>query len=213
MAIRKLRMNHYEQGFTLVELLVTTAIIGLIIAGIYNLFDAHNRMAAKQEETTLMQQELLSLMVMMSDELRMCGYSPVDSSNFGFESSGNRQTNSSRIYCTRDTDFGNGTLATGPEIASQHIGFGINPNNIPGDDHKAKRHDDGWFTAATNIRDLNFTYFDIDGAEITDPSNNLDRIRSVQINATATASPERSGMNIPDRQMSSTVFCRNMAGR
>lgn len=98
-----------QSGFTLVEVLVTTAIVGIIMTGVYNLFNVHNRMAARQEETTLMQQELLSVMEQISDELRMCGYSSSDMIGLGFSNRDtandpdyNRATNATSIYCTLD---------------------------------------------------------------------------------------------------------------
>ena len=235
MEIEKLQMNHHQKGFTLVELLVTSAILSMIIAGIYNLFDAHNRMAAKQEETTLMQQELLSLVVMMSDELRMCGYTENstarDSKTFGFahrpganDPDSRRVTNATQIYCTLD-GLGTGIVnESGNGSSVDHVAYALNVNGAGNPDTSSahrnivKKYYTGaanmrWEPAATNIRELRFTYFDIDGVEITNPSSNLDKIRSIQINATAMASPERAGLNIPDRQMSTTIFCRNMLGR
>lgn len=224
-----MEINNYEKGFTLVELLVTMAIMGLIVAGIYNLFDVHNRMAAKQEETTLMQQELISLMVMMSNELRMCGYTPAvnAAANFGFihiPGDFGRGTNSTSIYCRTDR---NGNGVHDGANASEHSGYALNVANdgaaqVPPDNILRKYDSDTssvkWQPMSMNIREINFTYFDNNGDNITDdveidPDNNLSRIRSVQINATAMASPERAGMNIPNRQMSTTVFCRNLAGR
>jgi type II secretory pathway component PulJ len=63
-----MRYLNEESGLTLVELLVFIAVFGLISTGLYNIFRVHNLMAAKQEETTLMQQELLSVMVQMADD-------------------------------------------------------------------------------------------------------------------------------------------------
>lgn len=74
-----------QSGLTIVELLVGMVILGIVVTGLYNLFRVHNLMAAKQEETTRMQQELLSVIVQMADDIRMCGYTP-NGGSFGFNS-------------------------------------------------------------------------------------------------------------------------------
>ena len=98
-----------QSGMTLVEILVAMVMFGIIATGIYNVFRVHNIMAAKQEETTMMQQELLTTVVVISDELRMCGYTPINSvSDFGLvlSDTNDRNTNETSVYCTRGGKVG-----------------------------------------------------------------------------------------------------------
>ena len=89
-----------QHGFTLTELLVSIAVFSIIIVAIYNVFDVHNLMAARQEENTSMQQELLSAMGQMAGELRMCGYA-TESGNFGIT-----EATAANVACTRKATFG-----------------------------------------------------------------------------------------------------------
>lgn len=183
---------------TLVEILVALVMFGIIATGVYNVFRVHNLMAAKQEETTMMQQELLSALVDMSEELRMCGFSTSKTSSFGLNASA---TNSSSIYCTRALSFNNNSTSI--------ISYRRDNQNqllvyIPATDT--------WEAAASNISDLRFTYYDRDGAAISPNSTNIDSIRMVDINATAIPSPERSGLNIHSRNMHTRIWMRNFGG-
>lgn len=183
-----------QSGMTLVEILVAMAILGVIVTGIYNLFRVHNLMAARQEETTLMQQELLSALVQMADDLRMCGYAP-GGGTFGFNAT---QTNATAVYCTKNaTGAGNDTqIGYRLDAANNEIDLFLNSNAT-------------WEAAASNIANLNIVYFDINGNIILNPAANATNIRYVDITATAIASAERSNLNIANRTMSTRVYCRN----
>ena len=183
-----------QSGMTLVEILVAMAILGVIITGIYNLFRVHNLMAARQEETTLMQQELLSALVQMADDLRMCGYAP-DGGTFGFNAT---QTNATAVYCTKNaTGAGNDTeIGYRFDAANNEIDIFLTSNAT-------------WETTASNIAALNLVYLNNNGT-ILDPATDTANIRYVDITATAIASAERSNLNIGNRTMSTRVYCRNM---
>ena len=164
-----------QSGMTLVELLVGMVILGIVVTGIYNLFRVHNLMAAKQEETTRMQQELLSIMVILTDDIRMCGYTP-NGGNFGFNST---WTNQTAIYCTSDwnrnkiLDMNN----------SEHIAYRFSNNTI----EKFESEFGLWNSAATNIENLTLTFFNKDGLDFVPDPTNVNDIRFVEINATAMA--------------------------
>lgn len=186
-----------QAGMTLVEILVGLVMMGIIATGIYNLFRVHNLMAAKQEETTMMQQELLTALVDMSEEIRMCGFSATGSNSFGLNSTATNQTS---IYCTRSTSFANNTtnIISYTRNNNNELLVFISANNT-------------WEAAATNISDLRFSYFDANGTEIANPSpGNIDEIRMVGINATAIPSPTRAALGINNRNMHTRVWMRNL---
>jgi len=189
--------NHNQSGMTLVEILVAMVMMGILATGIYNLFRVHNLMAAKQEETTHMQQELLSVMVQISEDLRMCGYSTGSGTNVGFNATA---TDSTSVYCTKQQTgpSGNANTVIGYMLntADNKIEFFLNSNST-------------WVTAANNIADLNFIYRSIDG-DILNATTDANAIRYVDITATAQATDARSALNIRDRTMNTRVYCRNM---
>lgn len=210
-----------QAGITLVEILVGLVMIGIIITGIYNLFRVHNIMAAKQEETTRMQQELLTVMVTIADDLRMCGYSPAEGS-FGFIANDpdgyGRGTNTTSVYCTKDVLIENGVLDN-DNNSTEHAGYRLNVNfdgsQQATPDNILKKfvpyaNATKWDVVATNIGDLQFTYLDSDGNEIIDPSASISSISAVQFTATAIPAPERAQLGLSNRTMTSTVICRNV---
>ena len=198
-------MNYMEKrnqsGMTLVELLVAIVMFGIILTAVYSVFRVHNLMAAKQEENTLMQQELLATMVQISEDLRMCGYTP-SSGNFGVGNIGsNLATNATSVYCNStdgDTAYRLNVKADGTVQA-------------PADNVLKVYNASGqWEQVAINISNLRFTYMNSDGDIIADPTTNPGSIRSVEITATAIPSPERSALGINSRTMSTSVYCRNL---
>lgn len=184
-----------QSGMTLPELLISIVIVSIIVTGIYNLFRAHNLMAARQEETTRMQQDLLSAIFQISDDLRMCGYSNTGA-NLGFNATA---TNATSVYCAKDpTGLGNNTeIGYRYNAANSEIEYLISATNT-------------WEPVAEDISELSFVYFDSDGNNFIPINSNIGNIRYVEITATAIASPERTALNIGNRTMTTRVYCRNM---
>lgn len=212
-----------QHGMTFVEILVALTIIGVITVAVAAIFQIHLHMAMKQEETTLMQQELSAATSQIAEELRMCGYSPTGAPGFGFRhmpTTGapdyGRATNETSVYCTLDFK-GDGTVdESGSGSLSDHSGFRLDvlnsgePKTEP--DHVLRKYDTGavhWQPLYTNIGDLRFTYFDARGEVISDPSARTDEIRMVEFKITAIPSPTRNGLGIGNRTMSTRVWCRN----
>ena len=212
-----------ERGMTLVEILVAMAISSLVISAIYSLFQVHHRIAIKQEETTLMQQELLSATTQIADELRMCGYSAHGADGFGFahmpdtgSPNYGRATNETAIYCSLDWNGDGVVNESGSGSLREHVGFRLNVANEGSAkavyDNVLRKYDTGtvrWQPINTNIGDLRFTYFDAAGNVINDPHANTGIIHGVRVEITAIPSQSRSGLGIGNRTVSTKVWCRN----
>lgn len=63
-----------NQGFTLVELMVVTVIMGLVVAGIYGVFLSMNKNTYMQEEVVEVQQNLRVAMSRIAFDIRMAGF-------------------------------------------------------------------------------------------------------------------------------------------
>ena len=181
-----------QSGMTLVEILVAMVILGLIVTGISNLFRAHNLMAARQDETTLMQQELLFSLTQIAEDLRMCGYT-TGAGNNGF----NATSSATTVICTKDPDLSSN---------STRIGYRFNAGNNTIDYLNATGD---WEQAATHISNVMFRYFNHNGTNVAVNSTTASSIRAVDITVTAVASAERSKLNIGNRIMGTRIYCRN----
>lgn len=63
-----------SRGFTLVELLVYTAIVGVVTAAIFTTFKSQQDSYLVQEEVAAMQQNLRAAMYILANDIQMCGY-------------------------------------------------------------------------------------------------------------------------------------------
>ncbi|UTF50246.1 prepilin-type N-terminal cleavage/methylation domain-containing protein [Desulfomicrobium sp. ZS1] len=210
-----------QSGMTLVETLVAMAISGLIVSAIYSLFQTHHRIAARQSQTTLMQQELHSAAALISEELRMCGFSAQGSPGFGFSHKPGiaapdygRATTGSAVYCSQDWNADGIANENGSGCLREHAGFRLNvaddgsAKKIP--DHVLRKYDTGfvaWQPFSTNIGDLHFIYFDAGGEIITEPHAHTQNIRGVRVEITAI--PSKLHLGIGNRTLSTMVWCRN----
>jgi|GEM_PF-1102442 type II secretory pathway pseudopilin PulG len=65
-----------EQGISLVELMIVTALLGLVMAGIYNMFVHQQKSYAVQDNVSSMQQNARVGLEYMVKHIRMAGYIP-----------------------------------------------------------------------------------------------------------------------------------------
>jgi len=212
-----------QSGMTLVEILVAMAISGLIAGAIYSVFHTHHRIAVRQSQASLMQQELLSAISAIAQELRMCGFSARWSPGFGFSHRPGtdapdygRATTGTAVYCTQDWNADGNINESGSGSLREHAGFRLNVANdgsakmVP--DHVLRKYDTGavrWQPLSTNIGDLRFTYFTANGEIISDPHAHTRDIHGVRVAITAIPDPSHAGLGIGNQTLSTMVWCRN----
>jgi type IV pilus assembly protein PilW len=77
-----------NRGFTLVEMMISVAIFGIVMAGIYQTYDSQQKTYIVQEHVIDMQQNHRTAIYFLGQELRMAGYDPTSkadvNANSGF---------------------------------------------------------------------------------------------------------------------------------
>jgi len=178
-------------GFTLIEILVTLAISGVVMAGIYQVYNSHQRTYVTQLQVVEMQQNLRAALYYLARDVRMAGFDFTDSDNFGIITA-----SSDSIRFSKDTSQ-DGTLDNDEDIT-----YSLYDAYSDGDDDLGRKVVTGNNQpVAENIDVLNFVYFDASGST---PVADVDDIRSVQITIVA-----RSAM---DLNYTDTTVYRNDQG-
>ncbi len=209
MAIKNPIQN--QSGFTLIELMVSLAIFGVVLTGVVVMFTSTGKQHTGQEMMMELSQDIRAVKNIMVDELRSAGCNPDKAERMGFLDDGDDRydTDSNSIHFTRDVDNGDGDQYYEPD------GDAGDPNEniryyrtsdacVPGVPAGAillatdtvtpgcLRRNTGTGSAggggmplAKNITSLQFRYFDSTNAEIGPDTLNtpakLDNIRTVAV--------------------------------
>jgi type IV pilus assembly protein PilW len=182
-----------NQGFTVIELLMAVAIGGIVLGSVYSTYTSQQRSYQITEDVTAVQQNLRAAMCLMERELRMAGYDPKNSNQFGFQAAGSygRATNATNVYFTVDRDE-EGDV---DDNDVEQIAFRLNGTEL-------QKYSTGavpWQTVAENISGVSFTYLDAS----RNTTAVLNEIRSVDLSLSA-------GKGGHSRILESRVCCRNM---
>ncbi|MFK5950520.1 MAG: prepilin-type N-terminal cleavage/methylation domain-containing protein [Methylococcales bacterium] len=219
-----MKINHIlrNKGFTLIELLVAMAISGIIMTGIYSAFTTQQDSYFAQDQVAEMQQNIRAGLYIMTSDIRMVGYDPLNTDKFGVESA-----TGSKFVFTMDLN-NNGLLIPIYSNPGERLTYEL---YTPGTDGSALRRIAGQSAVAENIEELEFYYTLEDDTQTTTPTTaQLDSIRSVEISILAIAGhsdrnftnshtyTSASGVdwtpaspdNFRRRFQTMTVKCRNM---
>jgi len=181
-----------ERGFTLVELLVSMGIFGVVLTAVYGLLNSNTKSYSSQENTMIMTQDVRAGLDLMVRELRMAGCDPFGKGDIGFQDDTDDRydTDGTSIRFSLDTTDAAGTgdpdgLTTGP---NEDINYYL---YTPADGiQKLGRRLAGSGSpvpVAENVTALSFTYWDDSGTQI-DPAASLVNRRSIYaIDITLTA--------------------------
>ncbi len=191
-----------KRGFTLVELLVVIAIVGVVMAGVYQVYYAQQKSYLVQEQVAAMQQNLRAAMFYMERDIRMAGCDPNKGSGAAMTTA-----NTGSISFTMDIndDSNTGNPDGDVDDTNENISYALSGTNLT--------RSGGGNIIAENIDAIDFVY--LDGADPpvvlnpggTDvPSLSIPNIRSVEITLVA-----RTGD--ADRGYTDTDAYQNQQGR
>jgi type IV pilus assembly protein PilW len=182
------RIRKRETGFTLVELMISMAIAGIVMAAIYSSYYSQQKAYVTQEQVAQMQQNLRAALYHLERDIRMAGYDPTGKAGSGIPVA----PTATSFQLTKDDNDNSGTLAPDGDVndSNENITYSLDAANkrlvriIPGPQTQR---------VAENIDALNFVCLDENGAVTTD----INRIRSVQISVVARTSRPDPGYSDP----------------
>jgi len=199
----KMRCN---RGFTLPELLVSVAIAGIVMSGIYSAYSSQQRSYIVQEQVAAMQQNLRASMDLMEREIRMAAYDPTGGAGAKIITADTAELQF-RIDFNGDGDFTTSSTPPKPD-PNEQIRYALKldaDRDGIADGSPCSLGRETWgsglMPVAENIDALNFVYLDKDG----NPTTTLEEIRSVQIALVA-----RTGRGDP--RYKDTAIYRNQRG-
>jgi type IV pilus assembly protein PilW len=191
--------NHDAQsvGFTLVEVMVSIAIISILFGTIYRTFDIFTRSYAKENVKAGVQQKTRIGIDLMARDIRLAGLDPLGSANAGFIPA---NTNSTSIQFTADLNY-DGDL----DDPFEDIRYDLNGNLLQ------QTSDLGTGpvtdTLLDNVIGLTFTYLNATDTPLAEPVP-TDQIRTVLISLTLQREAGRDGPI--SRTYTSRIRCRNL---
>ncbi len=160
-------MKLNNRGFTLVELMITLAMTGIIIAAVYSANSVQQRANSRQEQVLEVQQSLRAALYAINQEIRMAGYDPEGSSKAGFTAA-----TATALTFTMDSNA-NKTIDAGTD---ETITYTLNSTTLQRNGQPL----------IDNVEKLEFYYTMEDETQTTAPSpSKLEDIRSVTISLLA----------------------------
>jgi len=228
----------WNKGFTLVEILISIAVAGVVMAGIYSAYSSQQRSYIVQEQVAGMQQNLRASMDLMEREIRMAGYDPT-----GYAGAKIIKADIAELKFTIDLN-GNRDVSSSTGNTNEQIRYRLTVNGGLGREVWGS----GLQPVAENIDAINFVYLDQrlsdgidndgdgnidehDEAVMAAPVVNTENIKAVQITLVArTARGDRGfknttvytnqqgdqvfvapGDNFRRKRLTTQVNCRNLA--
>ena len=163
-----------QDGFTLVELMITMLLSGIVIAAIYSAFQSQQTSYLVQDQVTEMQQNIRVGLDSMTKEIRFAGYDPQRTANASIVTASPASINFT-LDVNKDGDV---------DDPDENITFSLDTTEL-----ELERNAQ---PLARNIEAVEFVYLDADN----NVTANTDKIRSVVISLLARAGqPDRDFVN------------------
>ena len=175
-------------GFTLAEILIALGLLSIFMAAVIGLFISIEASYANQNAAAGLQQSARTVMDIMSHSIRMAGYDPLKSKDFGFQD----DSDENLIHFRYDMDM-DGTVDTNEDIA-----YFLEDNKL-----KLQKSGGNKFSLIDNVSELSFSYLD----EYGETAESMLSAKSVLVSLVASAPAGRKQMIT--RSYSTRVICRN----
>ena len=192
--------NYYfirdKKGFTLVELMITLAMSGIIVAAIYSAYIIQQKTYYTQGQVVDMQQNIRAALEMMESEIRMAGYDPTGNATAAITTATNSQ-----FAFSQDLN-GDGSVTAGAANPNENIVYRFAATDDANNDGIAdtfpaaqttpvslrrESNGGGLQPIADGIQAIEF-YYTLDDGVTKTLTPALDKIQSVQITILAVAS-------------------------
>ena len=175
-----------ENGFTLTELLVAMVIAGVVMAAVYSAYVSQQKSYEITEEVSAIQQNLRAAMFFLERDIRMAGYDPSGTDNFGFQNIVLNSQDTIRVTWDEDED--------GLSGATEYVFYKVEDNALKQDGGDG--NDD---IIAEDITEVTFEFLTGTG----NPTSVASDIRMVDITLTGVKGGHR-------RDLTTRIYCRNM---
>ena len=143
MELAKRNKDNLRSGFSLVELLVAMAITGVVMTAVFKIYTTQQDSYVLQEQVAEMQQNGRTAKYVMAREIRMAGYDPTGSNEFGLVSAGGNS-----IRFSMDIKVENGE----PDPTGEVITYSVSSGNLERNDGSGNQ------IAVENIEAIGFGY-------------------------------------------------------
>ena len=148
MELAKRNRDNLRSGFSLVELLVAMAITGVVMTAVFKIYTSQQDSYVLQEQVAEMQQNGRTAKYVMAREIRMAGYDPTGSNEFGLVAAGGNS-----IRFSMDIKVENGE----PDPTGEIITYSVSSGNLERNDGSGNK------IAVENVEAVGFAYaFDAD---------------------------------------------------
>lgn len=164
-----------DKGFTLVEVMVATAISLLVMGSIYSVYQTQQKSYLVQEQVAAMQQNLRAGMTMLTRDIRMAGYNPI------VPGTGNPLESASVGVTVANSDNLQLTRINNAQDAIETITYTLGDSGGDGDTDMLR---DGQLVAE-NIDALDFVYLDSNDNPLAPPIASLNTIAAINVSMVA----------------------------
>lgn len=193
-----------SEGFSLIEMLISLAVLSLFLVAIYTILLGQTRSYTTQEVAAGAQQTVRMAIEFMASDLRLAGLDPLKSANPGFELA---TATAFRVTSDR-VDIASGDTEANGQIDDELFERVTYRYDATDDTIDQVLYEGSPFQdtqeLVTNVTGVTFRYFDESGAE----TDVLSEIRSVGLLLTVEEPAGRDGMI--ERTYSTRIRCRNL---